>query len=186
MAVETEIKIAVPPDRWEAFRHHQPLTLLHPRTFEDNWLFDTPDRQLAKKHCLLRLRRYGERSELTWKEPVYSAPENFKVRREITIIVSDLDATRSLLERLGYSVWFRYQKYRTIYRFNDLHIMLDETPIGIYVELEGEPQAIETALAQWGWQDLPRITATYYDLFREARAQGRFHGEQLLFPNESA
>ncbi len=185
MTIETEIKIAISPDRWESLRRHQRLILVHPRTFEDNWLFDTPACHLAKQHCLLRLRRYGDRIELTWKEPVLSVPENFKVRKEITITVSDLDATRTLLERLGYTVWFRYQKYRSLYRFNELQIMLDETPIGMYVELEGEPQAIETTLQQWGWPDLPRITATYYDLFVQARCEGRFHGEHLVFPPPS-
>jgi adenylate cyclase class 2 len=61
-----------------------------------------------------------------------------KVRRETEITVSEPDAARSLLEALGYSVARRYQKKREEWRLGGVDIALDHTPIGDYVEFEGE------------------------------------------------
>ena len=186
MAIETEIKVIVPRTVITATCARHAWTLRTPRTFEDNWLWDTPDGRLRQRHELLRLRRFGRRVTLTWKGPVAGA-SHYKVREEWEVGVEDLTVMQRILERLGFRVWFRYQKYRTEYTAeNDLHIMVDETPIGTFVELEGTPDAIERAIDRFGWRTYPRTTANYYRLFLDAVAAGRYSGTHMVFPEGEA
>ncbi len=182
MAIETEIKVIVPQTVIVATCAQHGWALRTPRTFEDNWLWDTPDGRLQQRHELLRLRRFGPRVTLTWKGPT-TGTSQYKVREEWEVMVGDFTVMQRILERLGYRVWFRYQKYRTEYTMgDDLHITVDETPIGTFVELEGPPDAIERAIDRFGWREYPRTTANYYRLFLEAVAAGRYTGSHMLFP----
>lgn len=182
---EIELKVAIQPEEWASILHNHPIQVVYERRFEDNWLFDTPDRRLSKNRCLLRVRQYGEHAELTWKEPANDQSPAYKIRHEITVQVSDARITCQILQRLGFDLWFRYQKFRTVYRLENLYIMLDETPIGWFVELEGPPEAIEKALKRFGWHEQSRITGTYYDLYKEASRQGKFKGKYLVFSEHS-
>ena len=75
------------------------------------------------------------RSLLTYKGPVQ--PSRWKLREERETIVADGETMLYVLERLGFSVWFRYQKFREEFGARDATIALDETPIGTFVEIEG-------------------------------------------------
>ena len=65
-----------------------------------------------------------------------------KVREELETTVGDGALLLRLFERLGFHVWFRYQKYREEFRHGDLVIAVDESPIGTFVELEGSEEDI--------------------------------------------
>ena len=53
---------------------------------------------------------------------------------------------QKILEELGLHVWFRYEKYREEFSADDVVIAVDETPVGMFVEIEGGEDAIhETA-----------------------------------------
>ena len=181
MARETEIKLVVDRPRFDRTARQFGFTCLQERTWEENLLWDFPDRRLTRAGQLLRLRVYGSQVVLTWKGPMREEVP-YKERDEIEVRVDAFDATYAILERLGFSVWFRYQKYRTVYRWDGVKIAYDETPIGDYVEVEGEPADLERAIQHWGWSDCPRLRVTYYDLFREARDQGRIRGDHMVFP----
>ena len=107
-----------------------------PRRLEDNWLFDR-DGELVDSGSLLRLRVDRSGSWLTHKGPAtYEGP--VKVREETETLVDNVDAMRSILESLGYHEIYRYQKYREEWLLGSIIISLDHTPIGDYVEFEGE------------------------------------------------
>ncbi len=180
MTVETEVKVQVPMDVVEATRAAWAWRLEHPRTFEDDRLWDTPEGALRARGELLRLRRYGETVTLTWKGRPAGDPA-FKRRPELEVTVADEAAVAAILGRLGLTVWFRYQKYRTVYRHGDVHVAVDETPLGVYVELEGPPEAIEASLRQFRWEAWPRTTATYYEIFQAAVRAGRWSKADLTF-----
>jgi adenylate cyclase class 2 len=138
---ETEIKLAVgrPADvrkllQRAGFRVH------HRRSFEQNLVFDTADRILVRRGCLLRLRTYAGSHSLTFKRPG-GASTQFKVREEFETPVGQPGVLREVFAALGLEPVFRYQKYRTVFsggrRWRGGEVMLDETPIGTYVELEG-------------------------------------------------
>jgi hypothetical protein len=56
---------------------------------------------------------------------------------------------------MGLRPWFRYEKYRSTYRlpgFSELLVELDETPIGDFLELEGECGAIDRCAVLLGFR----------------------------------
>ena len=178
--LEIEIKVRVPRETWCQVSARMKKTT--PRMLEDNWLYDTPERALARQGMLLRVRKYGPRSYLTLKTPASdSAGGPYKVRREWTVRVHSARLARRILRGLGFRMWFRYQKYRTEYAYGSLNITADETPIGFFVELEGAREAIETVLREFGWTEYPRLVDNYYTLFQAARAAGRAHGRHMVF-----
>ncbi|MBE7159237.1 MAG: class IV adenylate cyclase [Rhodospirillales bacterium] len=124
--------------------------LLTPRTFEHNVLFDTSDRSLRSRQEILRLRKYGARCVLTHKRPPQGADDSqYKTRIETETEIHDCDAIREILSQLGYEEVFTYDKFRTEWEFpsetvgQGRHLVLDETPIGTWVELEGSTDWID-------------------------------------------
>lgn len=103
---------------------------------EDNWIFDRAG-ELDASGCLLRLRVDKRGSLLTFKGPAHYE-ERMKIRNELQTGVESFERTRSILEALGYSLVRRYQKYREEWLLGSIVIALDHTPIGDFVELEGE------------------------------------------------
>lgn len=147
------------------------LNLTIPRHFEDNWLLDTADSMLGGKPAILRIRQSGENGCLTYKEkasPEASASQ-FKKRLEIETELNNPANAIAIFERIGYQIWFRYQKYRTIYRAelpggSHLQVMFDETPIGNFIELEGEEDAIAETVAMIGAEPEDFILESYLAL----------------------
>lgn len=136
-----------------------------PRVFEANTVFDTPGLALRHAHQLLRLRECGGVATVTWKGP--PAPGPHKDREEIETSVGDADALRRLWERLGFLPVFRYEKYRTTFRAAEPEglAVLDETPIGCFLELEGPPAWIDKKAQMLGFNADEYITESYAALF---------------------
>ena len=151
------------------------------RHFEDNWLLDTEEFQLGEFAAILRVRKAGERGSITYKEkaPDDASASQFKQRLEIETAVDDPESAVALFERLGYRKWFRYQKYRSVYRATlpggaSLHVMFDETPLGNFVELEGEEEAIAQAVKLLGVTPAEYILESYLALqIAHCERQGR-------------
>jgi adenylate cyclase class 2 len=150
------------------------------RLFEDNIVFDDERGTLFKKRQLLRLRSSGA-VLLTFKNPVEQG--RYKIMEEHEVVVSDFNSALSLLTGLGYRQVFRYQKYRTEYRVNKATVLLDETPIGDYVEIEGETQMIDRIAHQLGFDINEGISKNYLQLFREY-ARRHEDGTDMVFRSE--
>ncbi|HJN45196.1 MAG: hypothetical protein CL477_08530 [Acidobacteria bacterium] len=115
-------------------------TPLRARRLQNDCLLDRETDPLGDRHCTLRVRFDGDRALLTFKgRPALGTT---KEREELETTVGDGELLLKLLERLGYRVWFRYQKYREEFRHGDLVIAVDESPIGTFVELEGSEKDI--------------------------------------------
>lgn len=134
-----------------------------PRTFERNEVFDTPALTLRAERKLLRLREYGEDRILTYKGPPEAGPH--KVREEIETRVADAAAMRDTLGRLGYQTVFRYEKYRAEFENEGGLALIDETPIGNFIELEGEPEWIDRFAARLGYSAGDYVTQSYGSLY---------------------
>ncbi len=141
-----------------------------PRTFEQNTLYDTPDRSLRARGEILRVRQYGEKWVLTHKRhPDDEDTESiYKVRIETESEVSDGAALAEVFTRLGFGPAFRYEKYRSEYSHPEApgaHLVLDETPIGVFAELEGPTGWIDRCLAELEVASRACLTESYGKLF---------------------
>ena len=110
--------------------------------FEENYLFRGGD--LKKRAAVLRLRKIGDRTILTYKERI-GHDSGIKQRIEHETEIADAAAMECIIESLGYTLNAVYEKRRQTWIFLDVVITLDELPFGLYMEIEGEVDAIEEA-----------------------------------------
>jgi adenylate cyclase, class 2 len=146
-------------------------TPIRGRRLQEDHLLDDPQETLRNRRCVLRIRIESGRSLVTFKGPVQPAP--MKLREEVETVVGDGQTLLRCFEHLGYQVWFRYQKYREEYALGDVTIAVDETPVGVFVELEGGEQGITHAAAALGRTAEHYVLDSYRTLFIEHR---RAHG----------
>lgn len=149
--------------------------------FERNLRWDDPKETLTKTNQVLRLRDNGGVSVLTYKSEKQN-DKRLADREEIETVVSDFENTRLILERLGYQIVFIYEKYRSIYHFNDTDLFLDHTPIGDYIEIEGpDGEAIRKAAESLGLNWENRISKGYRNLFKSWKKETGFEGRDMVF-----
>ena len=110
------------------------------RRLQEDALLDTEDEQLRRQRCVLRVRMENGKSRLTYKGPVQ--PSIMKVREELETVVGDGEVLLRVFSELGLHVWFRYEKYREEFSHEEVIVAIDETPVGIFVEIEGTEQGI--------------------------------------------
>ena len=132
--------------------------------------YDTVDRQLRVRDDVLRLRVYrderGVRVELGWKGPT-RYEDGYKVRDEVGAKSPDADALRHILERVGFVVTREIDRDITQYELDEATVRFERYPrMDDLVEVEGEPDAIERAIAAIG---LPREAFTSERLFEFVR-----------------
>jgi adenylate cyclase, class 2 len=154
-----------------------------PRTFEKNVLFDTPDRRLRAKQSILRIRQYGERWVVTHKRlPDNNDPAaRHKHRIETETEVADGDAMSIIFSQLGYNPAFTYEKWRSEYADAAGHCVIDETPIGLFAELEGPAEWIDATSQRLGLDPAELITLSYGRLFDDWRAATGSQASDLTF-----
>lgn len=184
-----------------------------PRTFESNTLYDTPGNDLRRRGHLLRIRieepavKFAHQPPnesasgiLTYKapspprgKPGVAAPRpsihrQFKVRDEAEVSLEGVGQMAGILRDLGFNPVFRYEKIRTTYALPKepgLKVELDETPIGIYLELEGPVAAIHRAARLLGYTRTDYLKDTYGSLYLvECRRRGRKPGDMIFQPKK--
>lgn len=182
-----------------------------PRTYESNTLYDTPSRSLNRRGQLMRIRieqpsanarhvRTARTSSaiLTYKSPSGSFRGSqttfrkrndrarFKIRDEVEIIVSDGERMSGILHALGLRPAFRYEKFRTTYALpgiRGLKVEFDETPVGLFLELEGSAATIDRAARLLGYARSDYMTETYGALYiADCRRHGRKPANMLFQP----
>lgn len=137
---------------------------------EVNDLYDDRERRLSSSGRTLRVRRTGDRAVLTYKGPA-RFQAGTKIREEREAGVSDAAELATILERLGYERRFRYEKRREEWAWEECVIALDTTPIGTFVEIEGQPGAIRRAVAQLGLDAAEAIPYSYAELYARRRKE---------------
>ncbi|MCU0245803.1 MAG: class IV adenylate cyclase [Bryobacter sp.] len=182
MPKETEVKLAVSGVAVaRRLLRGAGFTVARKRHFERNLVFDTPELLLRSRGQLLRVREAGGDSILTYKGP--PLPGRHKVREEIETHVESASALIVLLERLGYQPQFVYEKYRTEFRLGDAPgvAVLDETPIGTYLELEGAPRWIDRTALVLGFRPKDYVLASYGALYFAHCAQQGIAPANMVF-----
>ena len=184
---EIEIKLAYQgtAEAAQTMLEQHGYKLIEPRTLEADQVFDRR-RELRDSDQLLRLRRTRDKTQdralVTYKGP--GAKGIHKSREEIEFDVSDPEAFTLVLERLGYYPSFRYEKYRTKFASagEPGFITIDETPIGIFLELEGAPEWIDQTAARLGYPPAKYLTCSYASLYKEFRLAHVGEPENMTFP----
>ena len=180
MPLEREIKLRFDAaDEARARVVASGATALRGRRLQEDSLLDTADQQLFQRRSALRVRTEPGKSLLTFKGPVQ--PSAVKSREEHETIVGDGEALLTILRELGWSVWFRYEKYREEFAAEDVVIAIDETPIGVFVEIEGSEDHIHRAAAALGRSRADYVTASYRSLYLDfCRDRGVEPGDMLF------
>jgi adenylate cyclase class 2 len=152
------------------------------RTLEINLRYDTPDGDLSRSFRVLRLRQ-DTAARMTFKGPARDQ-DGARVRQEIEMVVESFEQARALLAALGYQVIMVYEKYRTKYEFEGIHLDLDEMPYGNFIELEGEDVPALHALSdRLGLDWEASSPASYVMLFENLRAKMNLPFRDLSFSN---
>ena len=154
-------------------------TPLRGRRLQEDALLDTADETLRRQRATLRVRSEGGKSLLTFKGP--PLPGLIKIRTEHETIVADGAVLLTILESLGLHIWFRYEKYREEFSLDDLVIAIDETPVGIFVEVEGSEAAIHATARALGKSGHDYITDSYRFLFLQHRDANALPGHHMVF-----
>ncbi len=183
MKFEIEIKLRL-PDKLEKIRRalrDRGFRVSKSRVHEFNVLFDTPNRLLRSHGKLIRVRRVGVHALLTFKGP--SQPGRYKKRQEIEMNFPDADALEQILNEIGYHPIFRYDKFRTEYvkAPGTGKIMLDETPLGNFFEIEGSPGWIDRTARLLGFSTDDYITRSYGYLYLAHCRERRTRPKDMLF-----
>ena len=136
---------------------------LRARRLQEDCLLDTKDDQLFSRRCVLRVRMESGKTLLTFKGPVQES--SMKLREELETIVGDGLLLLRVLEQLGFRVWFRYQKYREEFAREDVIVALDETPVGVFVEIEGSEAGIHEMASALARKPEDYVLDSYRGLF---------------------
>jgi adenylate cyclase class 2 len=178
---EIETKIALEKEKSNFILNRlAEFHLLQEKTFEDNYCFDYENLTLSKKGFLLRLRITLAHSILTLKGPS-NRKGGVKYRKEIELKLDNGKKMLLILKKIGLKVIFRYQKYRTIYAHNAVKICFDETPIGNFLELEGDRNKIIKVANDLGFSDKSFIPYSYYRLFCKYKRENGLKGRSMIF-----
>lgn len=149
------------------------------RTNEMNTLYDLPGQVLRNRKELLRLRRYGSSWRLTHKSGSKIARHSSRV--ELETGVEDGKTMDAILHALGYSPSFRYEKFRAEWIDGKGHVVVDETPIGNFCEIEGSPRWIDATAKKLDVKREDYITKNYATLFADWKEETKSKAEEMTF-----
>jgi|SRR5687768_17108814 len=139
--------------------------------FEENTIYGGGT--LERGTSVLRLRRVGERALLTYKER-FPGASAVKHQREEETAVEDAPAMAQILDALGFKPILVYEKRRQTWLLGKTEVVIDELPFGLFMEIEGDEDAINAAEQTLGLNDLTAENATYPQLTEQ---HGRRSGE---------
>ncbi len=182
MASEIEIKFRVSDlNALVARLRELGLADITPRTHELNTLFDLPGRPLRSRGELLRLRKYGESWVLTHKAKSNEDNRPHKTRVETETRVEDGEKMEAILRALHFEPSFRYEKFRAEWKGDQGQVVIDETPIGNFAEIEGPPDWIDSVANKLGIRRDEYITETYAGLFFGWKRQTGSDATEMTF-----
>jgi adenylate cyclase class 2 len=149
------------------------------RTHEINTLYDLPGGVLRGRKELLRLRQYGSRWTLTHKSK--KAIGRHSSREELETPVENGKMMEAILRALGYAPSFRYEKFRAEWTDAKGQVVVDETPIGNFCEIEGAPRWIDATAKKLGVSETDYITNNYAGLFTMWKQRTNSDAEEMTF-----
>ncbi len=153
--------------------------LVTPRTHEINTLYDLPNKSLRRRGDLLRLRKYGSEWILTHKAK--GKVGRHKTRVETETKVEDGAKMDAILHALAFAPSFRYEKFRAEWSDGKGHVVVDQTPIGDFGEIEGPSRWIDRTAKLLHISSNDYITATYTELFFAWKNRTKSPANEMTF-----
>jgi adenylate cyclase, class 2 len=150
-----------------------------PRTREIDTLYDLPGAILRQRGELLRVRKYGDGWTLTHKAPGLAG--RHKTRVETETAVENGERMQGILTALGFAPSFQYEKFRSELSDGTGRVVLDETPIGNYGEIEGPPRWIDRTARALDIAPSQYITDSYAQLFAEWKTRTGSRAQEMTF-----
>lgn len=141
--------------------------------FEENTIYGGGS--LKRETSVLRLRRVGDRALLTYKER-FPRESAVKHQREDETAVDDPSSMAMILEAVGFRPVLVYEKRRRTWSFGGTEVVIDELPFGLFMEIEGDEDAINATEQALGIDGLPAEHATYPQLTEQ---HGRRSGDLI-------
>lgn len=133
--------------------------------FEINQIYGGGILEIEK--AALRVRKTNGKTLLTYKRKVGNAG-NLKQHIEYETEVVDAEAIESIIKSLGFELGLIYEKHRQTWKYQNVEIVLDELPFGLYMEIEGKITDIGLAEMMLDIEDYELEPETYpkltYDL----------------------
>ena len=178
------------------------------RVFEHNTIYDTPESAFRRAGRLLRLRfetpvprsaratgthlvrpKLRPRGAiLTAKAPPHqggrrSGSARYKERLERELALHNPTQFERAIISVGLRPRFIYEKFRSTFDLPELHLDLDETPVGTFLELEGSPRAIDRAARALEFTPRDYFRGTYWDVYAaDCHRRGR-PLRNMVFPS---
>jgi adenylate cyclase class 2 len=149
------------------------------RTREMNTLYDLPGEILRARKELLRLRQYGSEWKLTHKSAGKKGRHSSRV--ELETGVTDGKKMDAILRALGYAPSFRYEKFRAEWTDRKGQVVVDETPIGNFCEIEGPSRWIDASAKKLGVTPADYITKNYATLFADWKQETLGPAKEMTF-----
>jgi adenylate cyclase class 2 len=180
--VEIEVKIAVADARAakrlireRGFRVHRA------RVFERNIVLDDREGSVRARNLLLRVRTAGKRVTVTFKGRELPGPHKRREEREFQ--AGDFEECLAVFRGIGFEPSWRYEKYRTEFqRPGEAGVVtLDETPIGVFLELEGPARWIDSTARELGFSRNDYIGLSYGRLFEKWCAERGIVSRNMSF-----
>ena len=132
--------------------------------FEENILYRGG--ALDAQDAVLRIRKIGERAVLTYKRRL-EKENDVKRQIEYETLVENPDELENIIENLDFTKRLIYEKRRRTWRLRGVEVVLDELPFGLFMEIEGSPNAIREAEMILEIEDFPVEHKTYPRLTAE-------------------
>jgi len=193
--VEIEVKIAVASTaRLRKVLREAGFSVDSPRVFERNLVLDDAPGSMKANGLLLRVRTLGKGRALrgavcTFKGPATETATHHKKRVEREFAASSAEECLAMFAGIGFHVAFRYEKYRTTFaraarkgeKGKQGLVTIDETPVGIFMELEGPPAWIDRTAKELGFSRTDYITLSYARLWESWRAEHEIPPSDMVF-----
>jgi adenylate cyclase class 2 len=144
-----------------------------------NTLYDLPGEVLRGKRKLLRLRQYGSEWKLTYKAKKKTGRHSS--REELETVVADGKKMNLILRALRYAPSFHYEKFRAEWTDGKGQVVVDQTPIGNFCEIEGAPRWIDATAKKLGVTGKDYITKNYAGLFSDWKVRTNSKAEDMTF-----
>ncbi len=152
------------------------------RFFETNICFENKEKTFKRQNILLRLRK-DNKARLTFKSPPDDLDKDFKIHRELEVEVDDLQTCQAILENLGFHPEQIYEKWRETFTLHNTKLLIDTTPCGVFLEIEGEKPTIPAMANRLELKWTERILLNYLEIFEFVRCKENLNFHDMTFAN---